>query len=263
MYSKNKIIFFLVFLIFFISPQKIFAVSVDVINIPNTISSASFSVNVSVYGAKAGKNYLRVDLFKEETFNYFGETFNENEWYFGSTGTSYFPIDIISSTSTASAVVQAQIGEPSKTDYLGPGAYKLRIRRYTSASSYSASDSYNVTIDIPTPSPTNAPTASPTKTPTPSPTPTPKPIPTKTATSKPTITPTIKPKESDQPMNLISDIKINEETPIGMVAGAIDEKKSPTLAIIFIFFGTIFLGYGGYLLYNAKNDIKNKTNQIS
>lgn len=178
----SKLFFSVFVFLFLFFPPEVFAVTVDVTNIPNTISSSSFSINVFVYGANTGKNYLRVDLFKEGTFNYFGETFNGNEWYFGSIGTSYFPIDIISSTSTASAIVQAQIGEPSTTDYPGPGAYKLRIRRYTSASSYSASGSYDVTIDIPTPTPT--PTSTPTSTsqnapsptPTKSSTPTPKPL---------------------------------------------------------------------------------------
>ncbi|MDP3918145.1 MAG: lamin tail domain-containing protein [Candidatus Woesebacteria bacterium] len=123
----------------------------------------------------------------------------------------------------------------------------------------------NITNNSVNPNPTPSPTPPPTPTPQPTktPTPTPKPTPTKTATSKPTITPTIKPKESDQPMNLISDIKINEETPLGMVAGASVEKKFPTVALIFIIFGIAFLGYGGFLLYNTKHDLQDKSNQTS
>lgn len=168
---------------------------------PSTISATPFAVTVSVYGANPGRNYLRVDLFKDGTSNsnYFGETHNGTEWYFGSVGTSYFPLDILSSTSTASATFQAQIGEPSLTEYPGPGAYKLRIRRYTSASSYSPSGPYDVTIDIPTPTSTLTPTQNLTNTPTSAPTaspapptgtPTPTKVPIKTPTRVPTLTPT-------------------------------------------------------------------------
>lgn len=173
---------FIVIVFLFLLASPIFAVSVIVTDMPSTISATPFSVTVSVYGANAGKNYLRVDLFKDGTSNYFGETYNGSEWYFGSVGTSYFPIDIASSTSTASATFQAQIGEPSSTEYPGPGAYKLRIRRYTSATSYSASGSYDVTIDIPTPTPTSSPT------PISAPTPTKTPTPVNTPTVAPTLT---------------------------------------------------------------------------
>jgi hypothetical protein len=169
----------------------VFAVSVAVTEMPSSISVNPFSVTVSVLGANSGRNYLRVDLFRDGTSNYFGETNNGSEWYFGSTGTSYFPIDIVSSIATATATVQAQIGEPSVTDYAGSGAYKLRIRRYTSASSYSASSAYDITIDVPTPTSTNAPTSTNTPTQTPKPTVTPTLTPTKIlATNTPVLTST-------------------------------------------------------------------------
>lgn len=129
------------------------------------------------------------------------------------------------------------------------------------------SENWQVTSDVtnnssnptpsPTPTPTQTPTASPTNTPTPSPTP--KPTPTKSATPKSSPSPS----STDEPMSLISDIKINEETPLGMVAGASVEKKFPTVALIFIIFGIAFLGYGGFLLYNTKHDLQDKSNQIN
>jgi len=181
---------FVVLLAFFFLATPVFAVSVIITEKPTVISTSPFSITVSVYGANSGKNYLRVDLFKDGTSNYFGETHNGSEWYFGSVGTSYFPIDIVSSDSTASATFQAQIGEPTATEYSGPGSYKLRIRRYTSASSYSSSDAHDVTIDVPLSTPTPSPAPTPTKTPIPTSTPkvtaTPTPIPTKIPTATPT-----------------------------------------------------------------------------
>ena len=125
--------------------------------------------------------------------------------------------------------------------------------------SYSTKADSNPAPPTPSPTPTNAPTASLTPTSTPSPTSTLKPTPTKSATSKPSPSPS----PTEKPINLISDIKITEETPVGMVAGASVEKKFPTIALILIIFGIAFLGYGGFLLYNTKHDAQNSSNQIS
>jgi len=275
MSSKVKTIFITAFFILFLFPQAIFAVTVTVDSYPPSISSAPFSLTVSVLGANAGKNYLRVDLSKEGTSPYFGETYNGNEWYFGSSGTSYFPIDIISSTSTASATFQAQVGELSSTSYLGPGAYKLRIRRYTSASSYAPSDLYDITIDIPTPSPTPdltaAPTSNPTPTPTPTPTPvkTPTPAPKKTPSPAPTVAGTSPSGDSAQEgiltpqpevqgirdeMNLLGD---SSES-----AGITDKKGPPIIPIILISCGGIFIvGAGLALAKKGKSEYNLKENE--
>jgi len=257
-----------VFLIFLslLFPQKIFAVTVTVDSYPPTISSAPFSLTVSVLGANPGKNYLRADLFKEGTSNYFGETYNGNEWYFGPSGTSYFPVDIISSTSTASATFQAQVGEPSSTDYSGPGAYKLRIRRYTSASSYAPSDPYDITIDIPTPSPTPSPTAS--SSPSSASSPTATPTPTKTASPTPlkTVTPSPEPSilladdATGQPeVQGINNIDLSGDSSAS--AGKTDTKGPPIIPIILISCGGIFIVGAGLALakkgkseYNLKKD---------
>lgn len=126
------------------------------------------------------------------------------------------------------------------------------------------SENWQVTSDVtnnssnptpsPTPTPTQTPTASPTNTPTSTPSPTPKPTPTKSTTPKPS--PSSSP--TSEPTNFISDtdVKIIENTPIGLVAGATDTKKSPVVAIIFIISGIAFLGYGAFLLYNMKHVVR-------
>lgn len=227
---KRTALFMIVFFSFVLSVlvPKICAVSVMVEDLPSAVSVNPFSVTVLVNGANSGLNYLRVDLFKDGTSNYFGETYNGSDWYTGSVGTSYFPIDILSSDATVSATVQAQIGAPSIMDYPGPGMYKLRIRRYTSSSNYSYSEPYDVTIDVPTPSPsptltpttTNTPTQIPASTKTPSPTQSnPVVTPTKTLTPTKISTPTPIVIVSDEPNNF------TEGTTGGVVLG--DSQDAP------------------------------------
>lgn len=114
-------------------------------------------------GASSGTNYIRVDLYKDGTQNYFGETYNGSDWYSGSDGKQYFPITIIDSKSTASAALQARTGVPSISDYDGQGSYKMRIRRYTTSGGQGSEDpntsavSVAITISTPTPTPTFTP----------------------------------------------------------------------------------------------------------
>jgi hypothetical protein len=246
-----------IILLEFIFTQKVLAVTLDVSNIPATISASPFLVTISIFGANTGKNYLRVDLFKDGTINYFGETYNGNEWYLGSVGTSYFPVDIVSSNATATADVQAQIGAPSGTDYLGSGTYKLRVRRYTSTSSYSAGNPYDIYIDLPTPTPTETPqptqTPTPTATPTSTPTKTPSPTPTKT----PTPTPTKKPNPAESPREESSSssksiLGIENTFSSPVASQSQDVKNKPAIfAFILIGAGIVFIGVSLYLGFRS------------
>jgi hypothetical protein len=172
--------------------QKIHAVSITINSYPSSISSEIFNIQASISGATNATNYLRLDLYKEGTNNYFGETFNGSDWYTGAEGKNYFPIQIQSSS--ASATIQGQLGNPSINSYPGPGIYKLKLRRYTSSGSQSQNDQQTpveIQIDYipPTPTPTDSPT--PTITTTPVPTATPTNTPTKTPTPTYTLTPTL------------------------------------------------------------------------
>jgi len=179
----------LLVLFLFLFSQEIHAVTVTINSYTSSISSEIFNVEASISGATNATNYLRIDLYKEGTNNYFGETYNGSDWYAGSDGKSYFPVQI--QNSSASAIIQAQIGNPSTNSYPGPGAYKLRLRRYTSSGSQSQNDQ-QVPVDIqltyifPTPTPTDTPTPVPTATPTPTQTPTSTSTPISTPTSIPT-----------------------------------------------------------------------------
>lgn len=113
--KRFKLLFpFFIFFLLFIFPQKIFAVTIEISNYPAVIGTDPFNVNVYVSGPSDGKNYLRIDIYKESTTNYFGETYNGADWYSGSSGTSYFAVDIINST--ASATLQGRVGNPSLTE---------------------------------------------------------------------------------------------------------------------------------------------------
>lgn len=144
----------------FAGVSSAFAVTVTLSNIPSTISDQPFNFDVSVTGASAGTNYLRIDLYKDGTTNYFGETFVNGTWYNGSDGTQYFPI-IILSGQVWTGSVQGKVGTPSSTDFPGSGTYKLKIRRYTSSGTASSGDDQTPTsieIALASPTPTPSPT---------------------------------------------------------------------------------------------------------
>lgn len=157
----------LLLLLLFLSVPKIsFAVTTTVNNPPTTITSDSFNIQVSITGASAGTNHLRVDLYKDGTTNYFGETYNGASWYGGSDPSQYFPITI-QSGATASATFQGRVGSPTAVQYSGSGTYKLRIRRYTSSGGYTTTEANNsavvvsINVATPTPSPTQNSTLTP------------------------------------------------------------------------------------------------------
>jgi len=207
MFSKTKLFLsvFLFVFIFLFFPNKAYAVTVNITNFPATISSGdAFQVGVSITGAEDGNNYLRADLYKDGTSNYFGETFNGSYWLNSGNGLNYYPIQI--QNSTASASFLAKVGSPSNTDFPGTGSYKLRIRRYTASGNAAASDSgdpvtVNITYLFSTPTPTPSAISMPTPTPIPlaTKTPTPTPVKTKTPSPKPTPTPQVLGEESTQP----------------------------------------------------------------
>ena len=176
-------IVFVFLLVFFFVPQKIFAVTVSVISIPLSITQDNFTITASVSGAAAGTNYLRIDLYKDGSTNYFGDTYNGSSWYNGSDGTQYFPITIVANT-IWNGQIQGRFGNPSLTDFDGTGTYKIRIRRYTASGNLGSGDTLNslgISILVPTATPTPLPTSTPT------------PISTATPTPKvPTATPTVK-----------------------------------------------------------------------
>ncbi|GDX61730.1 hypothetical protein LBMAG33_0400 [Candidatus Levyibacteriota bacterium] len=167
-------------IIFLIASTKFVnaVVTTIVSDIPLSIISESFTITATISGATAGTNYLRVDLYKDQTINYFGETFNGSYWYTGSEYAQFLPI-VIQSGASWTGLIQARTGNPSITEYDGMGIYKLRIRRYTTSGSYTSSEAsvnaVTVNILVPTQTPTPYPTVLPTITASPQPTSLPEP----------------------------------------------------------------------------------------
>lgn len=113
------------------------AVKIKIEDSPSVITKEPFSINVTITGAKVATNYLRVQIYKEGTNSYFGETFNGKDWIKNGDGKDYFPIQITTSTTTAK--VEARIGEELKEN----GEFKLKVKRYT-ASGNAADDETEV-----------------------------------------------------------------------------------------------------------------------
>ncbi len=163
----------------FLFIKDAFAVTTSISNLPQSISADPFSFTVTISGAGTGTNYLRIDLYKPSSSNYFAETFNGSNWYGESDYTQYYPINIQAGNNW-SGQIQGRVGTPISNQYDGPGTYKLRVRRYTSSGNYNTTEANNsatdVTIDISSTTPTLNPT--PTRIPPPTQSQSPTPIPT-------------------------------------------------------------------------------------
>lgn len=199
----------------FFLPQKTFAVGVTISNLPSPITQDPFTLTASISGATNGTNYLRVDIYKDGTMNYFGETFNGTDWYGSSSYQSYLPITIVGNSWNGQ--VQGRIASPSTSQYDGTGTYRIRVRRYTSSGGYTASEADASSVIIAIAIPTSTPI------PTDTPIPTNTPIPTATPTTKPSAMPTLKP----TPLYTIAVATISGDASISGVLGAVT--REPTL----------------------------------
>lgn len=258
---RKQLPLLLVLIAYFFLVKPAFAVTITLSNVPGSITVDPFTFNVSITGASAGTNYLRVDLYKDATTNYFGQTYGANGWYGDSDYTQYFPITIVSGQPWIGQL-QGRVGNPTITQYDAPGSYRLRVRRYTSSGNYTSSEadaaSTIVVIAFPTitPTPTDVPT----------PTATPKP-PTATPTPKPTVTPI--PTNTPKPIirvatptevPTLADVD-NGSTLADAITPTVSLKSTPTtavlgasthpniVAIIFFSLGGILFAICGILLF--------------
>lgn len=257
MFSKIKYIF-LTLLVFFIFPQKVSAQVVI-----NEVSPASEPEWVELYNTTS----VEVSL-QDYLINFGSDSQNKIFCNDDKIDPNSYRLIVLSSNwlSNTGDLVTLKKGDDI-SDSIGYGTgYTLGKPTSTGSITRSPDGSTEwivttvqsqqgnqVSFDCPTPTPTQSPTNPPTTQPTQVPTvsPTVKPTPTKSPSPKPSASPI----PTNEPENLINDIKISETTPIGMVAGDKTTNKSPVIAIIFITLGVGFLGYGGYILYNQKHAI--------
>src|SRR3989338_7150057 len=119
----KAVVVFFAFLFFLHFANPALAVTITISDYPSTITEDSFTITASISGATTGTNYLRIDLFKDGTTNYFGETFNNTDWYGGSTYSQYLAASMVSGI-TWSGSIQGRIGSPTSTEYEGSSGYK-------------------------------------------------------------------------------------------------------------------------------------------
>src|SRR5258708_1073924 len=179
-------------LLIFLFVEESDAVSVTIFNYPSIITDDSFTITASVSGATSGTNYLKIDLFKDGLVSYFGETFNNSDWYGGPTYSQYLPITIQTGT-VWGGIIQGRVGSPTSSQYDGTGTYKMRVRRYTSGGGYIFFETKKkaggvlINFSIPTTKPTPTPSSKPSLNPLSKPPPPPTPPPNTNTTPPPNI----------------------------------------------------------------------------
>ncbi len=180
--------FWFAFLLFLFTPTKTLAV--DLMISDPLVTGLEISVNASL--SATANYYLQGTLRSQTSSKYFGETQNgkgdfidyvsspEKEYI----ASNFFVTDVKNASWSGMVKLRFKLDDPN---YLGPGIYDLKLRRFTGGSSSSAGESSTIAVNlsvalpIPSPSPTItaslAPSPSPTPSPTITPTPTPKPSP--------------------------------------------------------------------------------------
>ncbi|HKC05209.1 MAG TPA: hypothetical protein VKC54_05060 [Patescibacteria group bacterium] len=247
----------------------------DTITVDAVVTGLTSSSNCSTSGC-----YLQAEILSAG--GTFGYTFNNSEEFI-----DFFQpasVDEIKSklfnfvpvAGSWSGKLKAKNNPESKM-YYGPGQYILLFRRFTGNSKTattgdSNSVTVNLTLSAPTPSPTPTPistsgesptpialkTAPPTPAPSKSPTPFPVlPTPTKRATPSPTQTPEVLGVASDSAtFETFTDLSSSPSpTPTPEITDS--NKKFPLLALVFVFFGALFIG--GALYWAYKKQKQNST----
>ena len=252
----------------FLLDRSAFAVTTSIINYPSTITTDSFTITASISGATTATNYLRIDMYKDGSNNYFGETYNGSDWYGGSTYSQYYAISVVSGTFW-NGTIMGRIGSPSTTDYDGTGTYKIRVRRYTNAGGYTSSEASNsaqvIAISVPTstPTPTTATTTpSPTSVPptnTPTNTPTPKLSPTFTATPIASVSPKLSITQGPTASVLGESESADLESSTSSSKVIVESISQDSIPKILIGLGVVLLGTCGILAFRAyRNNFKNE-----
>jgi len=226
------------------------------------VVSDEVTVDVKVSGLSS-TNYLQGMFTKSTTDpSYFGYTQNNNsDWYkySGSYSKEEIQLNFFSFTPQESSWSgQLKIkNDSADPDYIGPGTYTLRVKRYTGGSDSSAQTSNDLSVDLAYVLPTSTPTATPTPTPTATasptatPTKTPIPTPTKSPTPKPTTDPLPMPTSEELVLGIQNNTVMPSPTPEEEIA---DEKNFPVFPVILIVTG--FLCIAGAIFFFVKNNVK-------
>ncbi|MEK7061531.1 MAG: hypothetical protein AAB954_02620 [Patescibacteria group bacterium] len=236
--------------------SSVFAITLVISN--PVISNDEVTVDVNVSGLSS-MNYLQ-GMFTQSTINpsYFGYTQNNiGDWYkySGSYTKEEIQLTFFSFTPQDSSWSgQLKIkNDPADPDYIGPGTYVLRVKRYTGGSDSSAQTSNDLSVDLAYVFPTSTPTETPTSVPNPTNTPTATPNPTATPTKTPTPTKSPTPRPTVE--ELVLGIQNSTATPLSIPEEETEgEKKSSVFPVILIVTG--FLCIAGAVFFFVKNNVK-------
>ncbi|MFH1244609.1 MAG: hypothetical protein V1487_03535 [bacterium] len=188
--------FFLIPCLIIILSRSVQAIDFSLTN--PTVSDTLITVEASISGTTSNY-YLQGVLRSVGSSKYFGATANlSNNWidYISSPEKEYITSNFYSAIiKDASWSAQLKMRYFVDDDnYLGPGNYELKFRRFTGNSTSPAGESntllVNLSASLPSPSPSPTPSLTPTPTPTPSPSPSPSPTPTPQPSLKPSPSPT-------------------------------------------------------------------------
>ncbi len=295
----RAIIFLIAFLLLSsIFPKSAFAAITFTISNPTITGNDEIEVDAEISGliissCSTSGCYLQAELkVLDDSKDFFGYTYNNSGEYVDYFSSPSSTEEIKTKLFNFIPVSGAWFGKlkaknnPENSNYIGPGQYTIRFRRFTgNSTSPTSGDSNTLTITLnaptpspsptltPTPQPTNTPTNSPTPTKSPTPTPTTKPtatltpLPSPTKTPTPTLTSTITPtvqanvlgisQSNDSLENTNGDSKDQTK------ASVPNKQKSNVIGVVFISLGVLFLSLCGIVVaLSYRNFLKTKTNGI-
>lgn len=208
---------FLACLLLFFNPHLTHAVDLSITD--PIIKDLEITVIASL--SATSNYYLQGVLRSQSSSKYFGETQNlKGDWldYVSSPEkelitSNFFLTDVVNASWSGMIKLRFKVDDPN---YLGPGLYDLKLRRFTGGSSSSAGDSNSLVINLSAPLPTTSP-ASPSPTPQSTPTPSPTPLISPLSSSMSTPTPLVSHLSSPSP----SPIPISSALEEGTVAGVL------------------------------------------
>ncbi len=195
----------------FLFTRQAYAVELSIYD--PVVQNLEVSVNASM--SSTSNYYLQGVLRSQTSSKYFGETQNlKGDWldYISSPEkefiTSNFYFTEVQNASWSGMIkLRFKADDPN---YLGPGMYDIKLRRFTGGSTSSAGDSNTISINL------TAPLPIPSIIPSPSPSPIPSPSPSPSPSLLPSPSPTLAPKPTSPSPIPIATVKVSS------VAGAID-----------------------------------------
>lgn len=186
--------FWLVCLGYLLFPAHVIAIDLTIKD--PIVANLEITVNASL--SASSNYYLQGTLRSQSSSKYFGETQNnKSDWidYISSPEKEYitsnfFVTDVKNATWSGTLKLRYKTDDPN---YLGPGIYDLKLRRFTGNSSSSAGESNTLSVNLTGIIPTPPPSPSPSPSPSPTPPPTADPPRADTPSPKPSIKPSPSP----------------------------------------------------------------------